>query len=98
MAVVAMPTIFSSLQQILTGLPAEGLVVDTDEPNFAFGDDTSVVAVDACSGLEVPVVRAVRSFVFPLVVEGTVAHRWALARDLLGLYHCFVEFGVCTCR
>ena len=35
---------------------------ETDDPNFSFGDDTSVLAVDACSGLEVPVVSGIRSF------------------------------------
>lgn len=34
-------------------------MVETDDPNFSFGDETSVVAVDACSGLEVPVVSEV---------------------------------------
>ncbi|CAM9835504.1 unnamed protein product, partial [Ectocarpus fasciculatus] len=34
---------------VLTGLPAEGPVVETDDPDFLFGDDTTVVAVDACS-------------------------------------------------
>lgn len=47
-------------KQILTGLPDEGLVVETDDPDFSFGDDTLVVAVDACSGLEVPVVSETR--------------------------------------
>lgn len=42
--------------QILAGLPANGLVIQTDDPNLAFGDDASVSAVDACSGLEVEVV------------------------------------------
>jgi len=60
---------------MLTGLPAEGLVVETDDPNFAFGDDTSVVAVDACSGLEVPVVSGGTRFFVPQdVVECTVAY------------------------
>ena len=44
------------LQQILIGLPADGLVIETDDPEFSWGDDLSVVAVDACSGLEAPVV------------------------------------------
>lgn len=44
-------------KQILTGLPADGLVVQTDDPTLAFGNnDTAVQAVDACSGLEVAVV------------------------------------------
>lgn len=42
--------------QILAGLPADGLVIQTDDPNLAFGDDPSVSAVDACSGLGVEVV------------------------------------------
>ena len=54
-----LPPLDAWLPQILTGLPVEGLVVETDDPNFSFGDDTSVVAVDACSGLEVPVVSEV---------------------------------------
>ena len=31
-------------------------MVETNDPNFSFGNDTAVVAVDACSGREVPVV------------------------------------------
>lgn len=44
---------------MLTGLPAEGEVIQTDDPNFSFGDDMTVVAVDACSGLEIAVVSEV---------------------------------------
>lgn len=40
----------------MTGLPADGLVIQTDDPDLAFGGDASVSAVDACSGLEVAVV------------------------------------------
>lgn len=43
-------------KQILTGLPTDGLVVQTEDPGLAFGNETSVLAVDSCSGLEVPVV------------------------------------------
>lgn len=31
-------------------------MIETDDPNFEFGDDGTVVAVDACSGLEVALV------------------------------------------
>ena len=43
-------------KKILAGLPADGLVIQTDDPNLEFGNDGSVSAVDACSGLEVEVV------------------------------------------
>eukprot|EP00752_Nemacystus_decipiens_P006177 g5574.t1 len=40
---------------ILTGLPADGLFIQTDDPNLVLGEDAAVSAVDACSGLEVAV-------------------------------------------
>lgn len=44
------------IKQILAGLPADGLVIQTDDPNLTLGNDAAVSAVDACSGLEVEVV------------------------------------------
>lgn len=57
-------------KQILTGLPADGLIIQTDNPNLEFGNDDSVSAVDACSGLEVAVVSCHR------MPHGSGVTRW----------------------